>query len=150
MTVRSFVTFQADFPDDAKWDESGNLIVPGGRAILSCISSALERNGITCSDPKQHSFYGWEFDADCREVRVWCLIQAKWLFLTKARRSLADVVLWRKHEEEHREFLKVVHAVLHGDPRFGVVRWFTRQEYESFPTVGVNNWCQFFFLLALR
>ena len=35
MDSRDLVTFDADFPDDAQWDEQGNLVVPGGQAINS-------------------------------------------------------------------------------------------------------------------
>jgi hypothetical protein len=47
---RNFVTFDSDSLDDSEWDEDDNLVVPGGRAVLTAVANYLTQQGFACSD----------------------------------------------------------------------------------------------------
>ena len=126
-------TFDADFPDDAVWDDKGNLVIPPGRGITDYLSERISGQGIPCSKPAQHSFYGWAFDAVMDGVGIWCLIQGvdHWVLLTEIRRALLDRLLRRKHEQELSAFLDAINQILNKDPRFSSIARYTPQDYAS-------------------
>jgi hypothetical protein len=94
----------------------------------------MSSQSVACSDPEQHSFYGWALYVDAG-ARFRCVVQdlEPWLLVCDLVPTLGDRLLARKHESEFRRVVEALAATLEQDPRFGSVRWFTRQEYESSP-----------------
>jgi len=137
--MKNFVTFNADFPDDSEWTESGGLLVPEGREVADFISSALSRRGLDCSSPEQHSFYGWAFEVNTG-TRFRCVLQFAdpWLLICDSRVSLKDRLLGRRHHKEHKTVLDAINSVLQRDARFSAVKWFTREGYETSPEAGAG------------
>ena len=133
MNIRTFVTFQADFPDDSQWDEDQNLLVAGGWTVATWLSQRLERSGCECSDVAQQSFYGWRFDACMDKQVIRCILQGgdPWLMICEARVSRMRRLMGLEDRAPLRDLLVAVHQVLAGDSRFSVIRWLTREEYES-------------------
>jgi hypothetical protein len=133
MEMREFVTFEADFPSDTQWDAGGNLLVPGGKAIIGFLAGQMQRYGFTASHPVQHSFYGWAIDVETAGARFWCMVQypGPWLLLTERRPSISDRLLGRSHTQEHQELLECLHGIMKADKRFSSIKWYTRQQYWS-------------------
>lgn len=133
MDRRDFVTFDADFPDDAQWDERGNLLVPGGRAIAEAIKDKLQQVGVTCSDVVQHSFYGWAFYATFENSNIWCLLQVgdAWLLTLEEQKSLMSRLFGSRKTAGFDRLQTMIHNILTGDNRFSNVLWYTRADYES-------------------
>ena len=48
--------FSADFADDAEWNDEGDLIVPGGKAIAAHLVEQLGKRGIEAKQLSQHSY----------------------------------------------------------------------------------------------
>jgi hypothetical protein len=131
VALRTIVSFEAQYPADDDWDEDGGLLVPGGKGVLSHIRTALEAKGIVCSEPEQHSYFGWAMEAPYRGIHIWCLLQFAdpWVLVMEVRWSLTDWLFRRKHESEHLEFLRAVHEILTSNQHFSSIRWFTKEEH---------------------
>lgn len=131
--MRTFVEFTALFPDDDKWDDAGNLLTPGGHAIMMWLLRTLQASGFECGEVTQKSFYGWQFQVHFGKTISQFVIQtgSTWLLtcdpVTPLWRRLfgcTDVTLQNK-------VLSAVDFVLKNDPRISNVRWFSREEYEA-------------------
>jgi hypothetical protein len=139
MNLRNHVNFESDLPDDAAWDDSDNLIVPGGRSVATHIHSELSRQGYSCTSVLQHSFYGWEFTAGNSVISLWCLLQSggrgeqSWLLLFEQRRSLLGRVFGENDDTAVREFANVIQSLLTNSAHFSNVRWYSKSEYEGGP-----------------
>jgi len=133
MKIRTFVNFEADFPDEAEWDEQGNPVVPDGRSVARVIARSLNTVGFRASEPAQHTFYGWAFDVALPKRTAWCLLQAPgpWLLLVEERRSGLRRFTAGRSPVDLERLLKALDHVLKADERFSSVQWFTRDEYES-------------------
>jgi hypothetical protein len=133
MDRRDFVTFDAEFPDDAQWDEQGNALVPGGRAVAEAIKDKLQERAVSCSDVAQHSFYGWAFDVKSENSRVWCLLQTgdAWLLLLEERKSLMKRFFGSSNTAGFDSLQMKIHDILTGDRRFSNILWYTKSDYES-------------------
>jgi hypothetical protein len=134
MGRRDFVTFTADFPDDAQWDERGDLLVPGGRAIAEALRENFQGRGLRCSEVCRHSSYGWAFDATSEKNKVWTLLAAAaegWLLQLVQRKSLLAQLIDLTSRNEFPGLQREVHATLTSDKRFSNVLWYTRADYEG-------------------
>lgn len=133
MDSRDLVTFDADFPDDAQWDEQGNLVVPGGQAIAEAIKSQLQEEGIFCSDVYQHSWYGWAFDVTFENTKAWCLLQVvdKCILQLEQQKSLISRLFGPSNTAGFDALKAKVHNILTGDKRFSNVLWYSRADYGS-------------------
>lgn len=129
----NFVTFDANFPDDAVWDGQGNLLIPGGRQITETIKGKLQEFGIQCSDVYQHSFYGWGFTAIYNKAKFRCLLQVgeAWLLLFDQESSLATQLLGLEKQHEFEYLQEKVHHILKFAQQFSNTLWYTREDYES-------------------
>ena len=134
-SVRNFVTFEADFPDDGVFTESGDLIAPAGKNIAESLVSVLREQGLEATDVVQHSFYGWQFTVIRNNCHFWFLLQCsdtdEWLLLSQPRLSFIEKLTFKNTVSAHREVLTIVHECLNQDRRFGSIRWFTKSEYEK-------------------
>jgi hypothetical protein len=142
MDRRDFVTFDADFPDDAQWDEQDNPVLPGGRLVAEAIREKLQIAGVSCSAVSQHSFYGWAFDANAENAKVSYLLQAgegwlpggllcNWLLRLEPQESLLRRWFGPFNSAGFESLQTKVHDILTGDKRFSKVLWYTRADYES-------------------
>lgn len=144
MTPRTFVTFEADFPEDWEWDPKGNLVVPGGLGVARAIVSAIRSTGSSATEPVQHSFYGWSFEFASGSVAVWSVLQypGPWLLQVEPRRKgLARLVKW-SFPADFERVLETLHGLLSADRRFSRLQWFTRNEYESGRQKGFDTPCE--------
>jgi hypothetical protein len=132
MDLRNFVTFEAQFPDDAVWNEAGKPLVPAGHGIAIAFQVRLKERGFKCSEPKQHKFYGWSFEALSERVCIWLLFQGggPWLLIAEPKRSILAQFFGRGRGPDFEESLGILHEILRSDKRFSNARWFTRSEYE--------------------
>lgn len=130
--IRNCVTFKAEFPDDGVWSEHGQPIVPDGKAIANAISTGLMSVGLKCSDPQEHSFYGWEFEVKSDDICVSCLLQNPdpWLLMTEIHDSFINRFLVRNRDDHQRKILGEIHRVLENDRRFSAIKWLTEQEFD--------------------
>jgi hypothetical protein len=130
--IRNFVTFIAEFPDDAAWNEKGDLLVPGGRAITEELGNLLRTHGCTVTTVEQHSFYGWTFDVVDEQRAAFILAQAEneWLVILSPRQTLWSRLTGRDYETPLK-ILARVHESLKLDKRFSNIRWHTRRDYEG-------------------
>ena len=132
--LRVFVTFNADFPDDTKWNDSGDMVIPGGQTIAEVLKQALESHGCTCSCVYQHSHYGWTFDTTCDSFTSQCVLAAAegaWLLQLVPKRSLVSLLTGKSHVAKIRLAQTCVHTILKSEDRFSEILWHTRQHYES-------------------
>lgn len=128
---RSFVTFDADFPDDAVFAASGDISVPGGRNVGAAFVEALRSRAISVSDPKQYEFYGWEFTANVRGTEIWMLLQGleDWLLIIEDRSG--KKTWFGKAQEPPLESLQLIDDVIKQCPMFSNAAWFTKKEFEA-------------------
>ena len=133
MERRNFVEFDADFPDDAVWDEDGNNLVPGGQAIAEYLRNQLRERGLPTSKLVQHHFYGWAFEISSEEVDVWCLLQGggDWLLIVDPRLSLIERLVGSSRLSGFDKVRSILHDILSNDSHFAKVMWYTRRDYES-------------------
>jgi hypothetical protein len=130
--LRTFLSFEADFPDDGTWDEQGNPIVPTGKNIADFLVSALASQGFACRQLNQHSYYGWSWITASGSRNFWVLLQVK-LLISRQVQTVLDRILGRDFTLEHRNLLSTVHKIAKRDSRFQDLQWFTKQEYEAVP-----------------
>ena len=127
---RRFATFEADFPDDATWSASGDIVTPTGRNVCAALASAFEDCGFEVSKLYQHEDYGWEFTANKDKEKYMFLLQyaEPWLLIAEDRSGLFDKL---RRPSRLVDALRAVTVNLNRDSRFKRVRWYTRAEYEQ-------------------
>lgn len=130
--LRTFVTFDASFPDDGVFDAAGNPEIPGGKDVADAIVELLRGRGVDATGPTQHSFYGWQFTVSADKESFVFLLQypGPWLLLSRRVESLLDKLRSERGEDTHRKVLEEVSTLLSQDTRFRRQSWFTKEEYE--------------------
>jgi hypothetical protein len=124
--------FQAGFPDDGRWDDSGHVISPSGRNVADAIVAGLRLRGFEVSTPENHEDFGWEFQARRDRVRLWALLQFPEPPLLIVEPSVPLLDSFRRGAGARKQAaLDAVRDGLTEDGRFHEVRWFTRAEYET-------------------
>jgi len=131
--LRTYTTFEADFPDDAEFVEGGDIRRPGGLGIARVLCQMLESRGFKVSEPEQHSFYGWAFDVCDEDLAVWFLLQfpGPWLLLSQDRTSLFRRLFSSGAVSRHRRILEILNDSLVQDNRFREIKWFSKQQFEK-------------------
>ena len=71
-----FLRFKVKCSDDDVWDQAGNLLIPGGRKTGAMLCEVFKCHGLACSEPIQHSFYGWRFYANKDTLALVALFKA--------------------------------------------------------------------------
>jgi hypothetical protein len=130
--LRTFVTFEAAFPDDGEWDEHENPIRPPGKNVAEAIAQLIEGGDVHASSPSQYKFYGWELELEEGTHRAWCLLQypGPWLLMIEPRLSMRQRLFQSGAENEwFAALLDRIGETLRSDPRFTGIRWFTEEEY---------------------
>ncbi len=138
---RTFATFEADFPDDATWDEHGVPIVPGGNAIADTIRESMMKRLVQCSVVRQHSFYGWAFNLTINASHFLCIIQypGPWLVTCEPKTSVLKKLWRRGSDDDLAKAITILHEILSSDRRFSDVQWFTREDYEQGASSGADR-----------
>jgi hypothetical protein len=134
MELRDFVTFDANSPDDAEWDQNENLVIPGGRAVAQALTRGLQDKQLSCSPVVQHGDYGWEFEINVAKGRVWCVLaqaEDRWLLILEEKKSLIGRMFGSGHGSVFGEIQGKIHETLSSDTRFTNILWFTRADYEA-------------------
>ena len=133
MKLRTYTTFEADFPDDAEFTENGDIKHPGGLKIARVLGELLESRGLKVSAPKQHSFYGWAFVVRDHNYSFWFLLQfpGPWLLLSQNRTSWIQRLFRSKPLSQHRRTLEILNESLRQDGRFRNIQWYHKQYYEQ-------------------
>jgi len=131
--VRTFATFEADFPDDGVFDAAGNCITPAGKSVTKALAAMLRSQGARTTEVLQHSFYGWQFTVEMNQHHAWFLLQgtAPWLLLSQTRPSFLEKLTFKKTSDWHRSILQAANDCLARDNRFRGMRWYTKEEYEK-------------------
>jgi len=131
--LRTFVTFEAEFPDDAVFDSRGDIEVPGGKNVAVAIVESLRTRGMDVTWPAQHRFYGWKFAACAGNDSFDLVLQypGPWLLLSQRVESPMDKLRRPKSDNTHRKLLEEVSTILEQDRRYRRQSWFTKEEYES-------------------
>lgn len=123
--------FSADFPDDAKWNDEGDLIVPGGKAIAAHLVEQLGKRGIEAKQPSQHSYYAWLIEVKEGKATVRCYLQnlEPWLLTSEAKGSLFGG--GKAKEELHSRVVTALADATKSDSRFSDVRWETKATLQA-------------------
>jgi hypothetical protein len=135
MAVSTQATFRAEFPNDAKWDENGTPLIPGGEAVTRAIYDGFRRCGVPCSDVVQRSVYGWQFDFNNDGTRFICVVQAyesdQWLLIFDLPRSGWRRLFSSKSNDTITLAAKKIHQLLISDSRFSNIRWYNRKQFKK-------------------
>lgn len=131
--MRNFVTFETAFEDDAIWDSRENIISPAGRNVAAAIAAQLSMMGCACSEPTQHSFYGWSFNVTRDRERFWLLLQGRdpWLLICEPRRTILQRMFRVRDDDTFDSLLLTLYAALKADDRITHLRWYSREDYET-------------------
>ncbi len=128
---RSFVTFNANLPDESVFTDSGDIQVPGGRNVSELLAEQLRLQGWTVCTPVQRDYYGWEFSGEVDGIETWMLLQSgePWLLIIEGRKKRA---FWfPKSIEPSEQSLKRIDAVLKSCGQFEFISWHSKQDYDA-------------------
>lgn len=133
MESRNYITFESSFSDDAEWTATGSPLVPAGRAIAQFLVAQIACLDWRCSEPEQHSFYGWSFEVDHAGATIWCLLQyaEPWLVITECRTAVIARLLRPTQREKHAQVVDAIKTAMQQDSRFSAIRLWTKTEFES-------------------
>lgn len=131
--VRTFVTFSAAFEDDAVYASELEIIAPAGKNVATAIGQGLVGLGYSCSQPTQHSYYGWSFNVRIVRQCFWLLLQGgdPWLLICHQERTFFERLLRKFDYAIMRSFLTDVNNILNDDERFTKVQWWSREDFEA-------------------
>ncbi len=132
--MRTFVTFEADFPNDEVLGSDQSLEKPPGRNIAASLRNILSLQAMHTSDVASHEFYGWTFDVKCPRSSVQLLLQfpGPWLLCFLQRKRITGMFCSSASLES--DFFFVIGEAakaLQGDMRFSDLRWYFKKDYES-------------------
>ena len=117
------VWFDADFPDDTVYDESGDELQFAGQAVARTIAELLQARGYELEEPQNEEHLGWSFIAYRLGESFWMLLTFidGYILQTKDR-------AWRvfSRQGEYLDFLTDLEACLKSDPRFSNLRWWVK------------------------
>lgn len=61
--------------NDAVFDESGEVVTPGGQSLTVTLAQSLRERGFRVNEVAQRSFYGWEFEIFTGKHRFLAVLQ---------------------------------------------------------------------------
>jgi hypothetical protein len=128
---RSFVTFNADLPDDSVFTNGGDIEVPGGRNVSELLAERLRLHGWSVRDPVQRDYYGWEFSGEVDGIETWMLLQSgeEWLLIIEGRRN--RFFWFPKAIEPSEQSLKCIDEILKSCSHFEGISWHSKQDYDA-------------------
>ncbi len=134
------IEFDSTLPDDSTWTDTDDILLPSGHNVAVVIVSWLNRNGILCSSPAQHSYYGWYWTARIDGVPLWMMVQSAdphILQINDGRFILQRMCTPKAFFET----LKTVKALLFGLTELSGISWYDRDKYNRFgptPDAAIN------------
>jgi len=127
------VEFHAEVPDDAVWNDGGDLVVPPGKVIAEYVSNALVAEGMRCTKVLQRDYYGWEFHIELAGADVIAVLQGldERVIVLRCESS----ILWPSDSKSRVSALSAtaesIKRALVADSRFTNVRILTEDESPS-------------------
>jgi hypothetical protein len=120
-----FVTFRADFPDDAVEDEDGEVHL-GGENVTTAIAEYLRAAGYETTRPELEDEHGWFFDANKDGRSYWILVTV--LPLPDESCMHCNNPFWRRWTKAgraaHAALVDHLHTAMTSDPRFSDLLWY--------------------------
>jgi len=103
------VLFDNDL-NDTVFDETGEVVTPGGQSLAVSLAEELGKTGLTTSDVFQRSFYGWEFEITTAKHRFLVVVQQAetWLVAIGEISSLFKRLMSRESDAELERVANVV------------------------------------------
>jgi hypothetical protein len=138
MTVRSFVSFDADFSTEPT--QRNGEEYPPGRDLTEYLAKELNERGFPNSGVKEHDAYGWYFEVTFGESIIWCMLQLSdnWLIITKPLIPFFKRIFGKSADSEHQQVCEAIQSVIQNNSKFRNIRWFTRDEFQSH-TAGAKH-----------
>jgi hypothetical protein len=132
MSLRSFVSFEADFSTDGQ---------PPGKELADFIASALREKSLGCTGPAEREGWAWEVFWRAGNIQVESIIgfaddaPRQWLITTYSHVSFLRKIFIAGIEQERektlRQFCEAIDNALQDDGRFATIRWYTQQEFDG-------------------
>jgi hypothetical protein len=131
MSLRTYVVFGANFPDDGTWKPSGDIDRPRGFNVASALIEMLKGQGFEVSKLYPRDYYGWEFTVS--DVVCFVLQGGEPFLLLSANEGGLVQKLFNPKALAltHRNVLEKLNELLKQDSRFHDIRWFTKEDYEK-------------------
>jgi hypothetical protein len=128
---KNIAEFDVSLPDDTLWDEEGNPVVPGGRALAVRIRQALADRGWDSTDPSQHSFYGWSFQVPTPIGKAVVILQhpSPWLLIATRKPSFWKRLRGQADDIVDSKLIDALRDAIATDEHFSNVKWMSREEY---------------------
>ena len=135
MGKRTYVTFNADFPDETVWDENDEIRIPGGKHIIDMIWGELGKSKFKITSPEQHSYYGWAFEIRDGDATMWLLLQGGdlWILMTMQQKSIIDTLRFRHYDSTHMSLNDRIHSFLSQNAHVENIKWYSEKEWEISP-----------------
>jgi len=134
MVMRNHCIFLAPSNDDSVENESGDIVVPSGRTLISEIAKYFD----TFGSPFQCDHYGWEFVyRNTSNQRISVLLQGSyessdaavddWLIIVS---PLPNWLVWGSARRRmHEEAIRMVDEAIRSLPGVSVMSWLTDDEF---------------------
>lgn len=120
------VEFKSAFPDDTRFDESGEPIVPGGRELTDAIVRRLRDAVISVSEVDQHEHYGWGFVASTERGSFYNVVNpvGEECYLTASMNwYFFKMLLFRRPRNAFEEYCSVLTEILQGIHEVSSISW---------------------------
>ena len=95
---------------------------------------ALRVAGLDVSPPEDGQ-YAWNIFCQLSHLQMDCqlglVMDRKWLLACDPWRGLVDWLLRRRWENEQKQFVSIIDAVLRSDTRISDLQWHTRKEWSA-------------------
>jgi hypothetical protein len=125
------VTFRCADPGEWGYDEQGDPVTPGGKAVADEIALSLVQGGARVSDVEQHEDYGWGFTSHLGRDSFYQVVNApdNEVYLTiQMEGYLLGTLLLRRPRRAFDRYCELVGATLTSIPGVSEIRW---GEYEA-------------------
>lgn len=118
--------FETSLPDDTRWDENDELVVPGGGGILTFLATFLRREGFEVLGPSQYSHFGWEMEVKRGRVGVRLVLQFidPWLLIME---GVGGVFTGGRRDSLLREITALLEDYMVSAPEFSRVVFGSRR-----------------------
>lgn len=122
--------FNADFPDDAEFDEEGEVVIAPGRNAAAAIATLFEQAGYKCSGPTaDENRWGYHVETEGR-ASMWfglSTFEDDEYYLDARDASFLDK-FFPSAKRKYLKYIRILGDLLSGDPRFRNLRWFAEKD----------------------
>jgi hypothetical protein len=139
VTIKSYVGFVADFPQDYA---DG----PPGKELADHIYSILVNAGINTETPEEREGWAWEFDSKRSDMTVHSIVgfvgdiestpPRQWLITNDCsvpfmKRIFGGSTILRKRDEALRDICMAIHEAIAADERFSHIVWYNPKTFDQ-------------------